>query len=198
MAEMQHPHPIKQRLGGRNLYLIGMMGSGKTSSGKPLAKQLGYGFIDVDKVIEELLGKSIQSIFDEEGEVQFREIEAQVLQNIGQRHSLVVATGGGVITKSTNWGILHQGVVIWLNTNPEQILNRLSSDQNKRPLLQKNNKEAVFYSILKERQALYSEADLHLNVDIEPPGEVARMIIEKLPSIIRSPEDPAAPHTTSK
>ena len=198
MTESKNPHPLKQRLGGRNLYLIGMMGSGKSSSGKPLAEQLGYGFIDADKVIEELLGQSIQTIFADQGEEQFREIETQVLQSIGQRHSLIVATGGGVVTRPTNWGVLHQGIVIWLDANPRQILTRLKSDPNQRPLLSEKTKEETFYSLLKKRQAFYSEADLHLSVETETPEEVATMIMEKLPSIIRTPEDPAAPQTTSR
>ena len=198
MTDSKSPHPLKQRLCGRNLYLIGMMGSGKSSSGEPLAKQISYGFIDADKVIEELLGQSIQTIFAQQGEEQFREIETQVLQGIGQRHSLVVATGGGVVTRPKNWGVLHQGIVIWLDANPRQILTRLESDKSQRPLLGGENKEEIFYSILKKRQPFYSEADLHLSVDTEPPEEVAKMIMEKLPSIIRTPEDPAAPQTISR
>ena len=198
MKASKSPHPLKERLGGRNLYLIGMMGTGKSSSGKPLAKQLSYGFIDADKLIEELLGQSIQTIFEQQGEEQFRDIESQVLQGIGQRHSLVVATGGGVVTKPTNWGVLHQGIVIWLDTNLRQILHRLELDQTKRPLLKEKNIAEVVDSLLKKRQPFYSEADLHLKVDIEPPEEVAKMILEKLPSIIRNPEDPGAPQTTSR
>jgi len=104
------PHPLRSRLGGRNLYLVGMMGSGKSSSGRPLAQQLGYGFADADPVIEQAAGCTIAEIFERDGEAGFRALESQVLQAIGQRHSLVVATGGGVITKPENWGVLHQGL----------------------------------------------------------------------------------------
>ena len=91
---------LKQRLGGRSLYLVGMMGSGKTSTGRPLAEQLGYGFVDADAVIEQAAGCSIPEIFERDGEAGFRSLESQVLSAISQRHSLVVATGGGVVVTS--------------------------------------------------------------------------------------------------
>ena len=74
MNETPSPHPVKQRLGGRNLYLVGMMASGKSSTGRPLAEQLSYGFVDTDAVIEQLAGQPIQKIFNEEGEEGFRAI----------------------------------------------------------------------------------------------------------------------------
>ena len=96
---------LRQRLGGRSLYLIGMMGSGKTSTGRPLAEQLGYGFVDADAVIEQAANCTIPEIFERDGEEGFRSLESQVLSAICQRHSLVVATGGGVVTQPTNWGL---------------------------------------------------------------------------------------------
>ena len=105
---------LKQTLAGRSLYLVGMMGSGKTSTGRPLAERLGYGFVDADAVIEEAAGCSIPQIFDSDGETGFRDIETHVLSAISQRHSLVVATGGGIVTRPENWGMLHQGIVICL------------------------------------------------------------------------------------
>ena len=100
---------LRQRLGGRGLYLIGMMGSGKTSTGRPLAERLGYGFVDADAVIEQAAGCTIPEIFERDGEAGFREIESQVMSAICQRHSLVVATGGGVVTQRKNWGLPPSG-----------------------------------------------------------------------------------------
>ena len=191
------PHPLRSRLGGRNLYLVGMMGSGKSSSGRPLAKALGYGFVDADPVIEQVAGRSIPQIFAEDGEAGFRAIEAQVLQAIGQRHSLVVATGGGVVTKPENWGVLHQGIVIWLDPSPEQLLNRLKSDTTQRPLLTTDNPGETLHALLQERIPLYKEADLHLQVTDQSAEQVAAMILNNLPSILRSdPGAPGAPQTT--
>ncbi|HJL68124.1 MAG TPA: shikimate kinase, partial [Prochlorococcaceae cyanobacterium Gl_MAG_24] len=111
MSDTPSPHPLKQRLGGRNLYLVGMMASGKSITGRPLAQQISYGYIDTDAVIEQLAGRAIPQIFSEEGEEVSRAMESQVLNAIGQRHSLVVSTGGGIVTKPENWGVLHQGIV---------------------------------------------------------------------------------------
>ena len=192
------PHPLRSRLGGRNLYLVGMMGSGKSSSGRPLAQQLGYGFVDADPVIEQVAGRPIPQIFDEDGEDGFRAIEAQVLQAIGQRHSLVVATGGGVVTKPENWGVLHQGIVIWLNPGRERILTRLQNDSTQRPLLQTENPAEALDALLEARTPLYSEADLQLSVGDQSPEHVATMVLDALPSIL-TPESgaPGAPQTTA-
>jgi shikimate kinase len=84
---------LRQRLGGRNLYLVGMMGSGKSSTGRPLAERLGYGFVDADAVLEQVAGITISEIFERDGEEEFRKLETQVLRSISERHSLVLRTG---------------------------------------------------------------------------------------------------------
>ncbi len=186
MNDLHAPDSIRQILSGSNLYLVGMMGSGKTRTGPPLAKQLSYGFVDLDVVVEKLARKSIPRIFEEDGEIAFREIEKQVLNNIGQHHSLVVATGGGVVTNFENWGILHHGIVIWIDPGPDRLWQRLQLDEVKRPLLTKNNSLEAFEKLLTERNSFYKEADLHVTVEEESPEEVASKILEKLPSIISS------------
>ena len=189
MNKSQAPHPLKQRLGGRNLYLVGMMASGKSSTGRPLAEQLSYGFVDTDAVIEQLASKPIPRIFSEEGEEGFRAIESQVLNAIGQRHSLVVATGGGLICKPENWGVLHQGIVIWLNPAREELLRRLHADSGNRPLLQREDPEAAFDCLFAERLPLYTEADLHVEVGVEEPNAIALKIIEFLPKLLTTPAE---------
>ena len=178
---------LKQRLGGRSLYLIGMMGSGKTSTGRPLAERLGYGFVDADAVIEQAAGCSIPEIFQRDGEAEFRALEKQVLSSISQRHSLVVATGGGVVTQQENWGLLHSGIVIWLDVVQEQLLKRLQSDKTVRPLLQTADPEAALNDLLAERKALYAEADLTVVINDEPPEAVADGIVQLLPGLLKDP-----------
>ena len=178
---------LKQRLGGRSLYLIGMMGSGKTSTGRPLAERLGYGFVDADAVIEQAAGCSISEIFQRDGEAEFRALEKQVLSSISQRHSLVVATGGGVVTQQENWGLLHSGIVIWLDVVQEQLLKRLQSDKTVRPLLQTADPEAALNDLLAERKALYAEADLTVVINDEPPEAVADGIVQLLPGLLKDP-----------
>ena len=185
---MSDPIPsLKQRLGGRSLYLVGMMGSGKTSTGRPLAERLGYGFVDADAVIEQAAGCSIPEIFERDGEAGFRALESQVLNAISQRHSLVVATGGGVVTQQENWGLLHSGVVIWLDVVPEQLMQRLKADSTVRPLLQTDDPDAALNTLLNQRRPLYAEADLTVVIDQETPDAVADGILQLLPSLLKDP-----------
>ena len=179
--------PLKQPLSGRSLYLVGMMGSGKTSTGRPLAERLGYGFVDADAVIEQAAGCSIPEIFERDGEAGFRSLESQVLSAISQRHSLVVATGGGVVTQPENWGLLHSGIVIWLDVVPDQLLHRLNADSTVRPLLQTTDPEAALNALLNERRPLYSEADLTVVINDETPEAVADGILQLLPSLLKDP-----------
>ena len=92
---MANPHAaLRQRLEGLNLYLVGMMGSGKSTAGRHLAQLLGYRFLDADSSIEQVAGRAIPQIFASDGEEGFRDLEAAVLNQIASWHSLVVATGG--------------------------------------------------------------------------------------------------------
>ena len=181
------PSSLKQRLGGRSLYLVGMMGSGKTSTGRPLAEQLGYGFVDADAVIEQAAGCSIPEIFERDGEAGFRALESQVLNAISQRHSLVVATGGGVVTQQENWGLLHSGIVIWLDVVPGQLMQRLKADSTVRPLLQTDDPDAALTALRNRRRPLYAEADLTVVIDQETPDAVADGILQLLPSLLKDP-----------
>ncbi|MEC8733022.1 MAG: shikimate kinase [Cyanobacteriota bacterium] len=178
---------LKQRRSGRSLDWVGLMGSGKTSTGRPLAQQLGYGFVDADAVIEQAAGCSIPEIFERNGEAGFRALESQVLNAISQRHSLVVATGGGVVTQQENWGLLHSGIVIWLDVMPEQLMQRLSADSTVRPLLQTEDPETALNALLNQRRPLYAEADLTVVINDETPETVADGILQLLPSLLKDP-----------
>ncbi len=187
---------LTEKLGGRNIFLIGMMGSGKSQTGPNLAKMLNYAFVDTDEVIEKASKQSIVTIFEKEGEAAFRDIEKQVLKEISQHHSLVIATGGGLVTLPENWGILHQGIVIWLDLDVKRSIKRLESDHQNRPLLIKDNLSKTFSQIYENRKPMYAESDLRIIVEEQTPYEVATMIAERLPSILINPETQAALHTT--
>ena len=178
---------LRQRLGGRSLYLVGMMGSGKTSTGRPLAERLGYGFVDADAVIEQVAGCTISEIFERDGEEEFRSLETQVMRSISERHSLVVATGGGVVTRTENWGMMHQGIVIWLDVERRQLLQRLQSDSTHRPLLMTEDPAEALDAIFKQRRPLYDEADLTVVIESESANVVADGIIQLLPELIKDP-----------
>ena len=186
--ESQSKHQkIQESLRGRNIFLIGMMGSGKTQTGPKLAKILKYAFVDMDEVIEKATDQTITNIFEQEGEEAFRDVEKKVLQGISQHHSLVIAAGGGVVTRTENWGILHQGIVIWLDLDINRSIKRLKNDNNKRPLLNSNDLNKTFSDIYEKRKPLYLESDLRIEVEDQSPYEVAIMIIESLPSILIDP-----------
>ena len=176
---------LRQRLEGLNLYLVGMMGSGKSTAGRQLAEQLGYRFLDADSCLEQVAGRSIPEIFASDGESGFRDLEAAVLNQIASWHSLVVATGGGVVTRPQNWGQMQQGVVIWLDAPEELLLQRLSADPTPRPLMQAEDPAARLAALLAERRPLYAQADLHIVQDGAPPEQVAARILAELPGLIK-------------
>ena len=198
MAVQSTPKTLKEKLGGRNIFLIGMMGSGKSQTGPFLAKMINYAFVDTDDVIEKATKVSIQKIFESEGETAFRDLEKQVLKEISQHHSLVIATGGGLVTLPENWGILHQGIVIWLDLDLKRSIKRLESDHNKRPLLDEGDFTKMFSQIYERRKPIYLESDLRIEVEDESPCEVATLIKERLPSILIDPETQAERHTTER
>ena len=196
MAVQSTPKTLKEKLGGRNIFLIGMMGSGKSQTGPVLAKMINYAFIDTDDVIEKASKQSISSIFEKDGEKVFRDVEKKVLKEISQHHSLVIATGGGLVTLPENWGILHQGIVIWLDLDLRRSIKRLESDQKRRPLLLEDNLAENFSQIYESRKPIYLESDLRIEVEDQSPYEVATMVAEHLPSILIDPETQAERHTT--
>ena len=187
---------LKEKLGGRNIFLIGMMGSGKTQTGPYLARMINYAFVDTVDVIEKAAKKSITAIFEKDGETGFRDLEKQVLKEISQHHSLVIATGGGLVTLPENWGILHQGIVIWLDLDLNRSIQRIERDDKERPLLIKEDLAHTYSQIYESRKSIYLESDLRIEVEDQSPSEVASMIADRLPSILINEVTQAEPHTT--
>ena len=189
---MTHPThgDLARRLEGLNLYLVGMMGTGKSAVGRPLAAALGYRFLDADTSVERVAGRSIPELFAKVGEPGFRDLETAVLGQIASWHSLVVATGGGVVTRPENWGHMQQGVVVWLDAPPELLLSRLAADPSPRPLLQTADPESQLTSLLSQRQRLYAQADLHIRQAGEPIEQVAAAVLAQLPTILKQRQAP--------
>jgi shikimate kinase len=181
-----HQH-LAQRLQGLNLYLVGMMGVGKSAVGRPLAEALGYRFLDADDALVQVAGRSIPEIFASDGEAGFRELETAVLGQIASWHSLVVATGGGVVTRPENWGHMRQGVVVWLDAPAPLLLERLRADPTPRPLLQADDPTARLAALLAQRQPLYQQADLQVRQAGEDPAQVAQQVLAGLPAILKEP-----------
>lgn len=144
-----------------NIFLIGLMGAGKTSIGKVLAHSLHYQFIDSDHEIERRTGASVSTIFDIEGEAGFRWREQHTLEELVQKQRIVLATGGGIILKEENRRLLQtHGYVIYLKPPLEQLIKRLQYDRN-RPFLQEGNREEKIRKLHEHRETLYRSIANH-------------------------------------
>ncbi len=170
----------KDLLRGVNLYLIGMMGAGKSTLGTAIAKRMGYRFFDTDTLIEQVTTQSIPEIFQSSGETEFRMLEGQILDQLAPYTRLVVATGGGIILRPENWGYLRQGVIAWVNVPLAELQRRLRGNRN-RPLLQRSDWQDYLANLLEERRQLYEAADIHLNVSA---GESPQVICDRLLTLL--------------
>jgi len=151
------------------LVLVGLPGSGKTTVGRQLARRLKVPFVDSDHAIEHRLGSSIREYFEREGEVRFRDLESEVLDELSLTHRGVLSTGGGSVLRPINRERLHQrGQVFYLRTTPEEVFRRLRHDQN-RPLLQVADPQARLHELFDTRDALYREA-AHVVIETGRPS----------------------------
>lgn len=148
----------------QNIFLVGLMGAGKTTIGRTLARKLGLEFIDTDHEIEARTGVSIPVIFEIEGEEGFRRREIQTIADLVTRPGLVLATGGGAVLKPENREALHaNGWVVYLNVPPHLLFERTKHDRN-RPLLQVEDPLARLRELHRLRDPLYREV-AHFIVD---------------------------------
>jgi len=162
----------------QNYFLVGPMGSGKSTVGKQLASALGYEFFDSDKEIEQSTGVSISLIFELEGETGFRKRERNIIAQLSARSRITLATGGGSILDPENRKSLkNNGFVIYLQASTNQILKRTRRDSS-RPLLQTEDPAARLNELMEIRAPLYeSIADLVLNTDSHSVSEVAQQVL---------------------
>ena len=151
-------------LNSQKVYIIGFMGSGKTTAGKKLASLLDWSFIDLDKKIEEQSEKTISEIFSKYGEDYFRDIESEVLKSLGSEKNIVISTGGGTPCFGDNMEyMIRTGLTLYLKLTPGQLRSRLSHETNERPLLKNLNKEGLLGFIEEKlifREKWYMQAEL--------------------------------------
>lgn len=178
----------------RNIFLIGLMGAGKTTVGRALAKKLHRRFIDSDHEIEARTGASIPLIFEIEGEEGFRQRETEAIRDLTAQQGIVLATGGGAILKPENRQCLKAGgVVIYLRASISSILQRTSHDKN-RPLLQTADPRARLEELARVREPLYLEvADLVVETGRPNVQSLVQTILAELERLEAAEQARAAP-----
>ncbi|MFQ5486913.1 MAG: shikimate kinase AroK [Gammaproteobacteria bacterium] len=164
-----------------NIFLIGPMGSGKTTIGRQLAKVLDKTFVDSDQEIEARTGADIPWVFDIEGEAGFRQREQAVIDELTRRQGVVLATGGGaVLSEENRRHLAERGLVIYLRASIDQQLRRTAKDRN-RPLLQTGDPRARLEALLVQRDPLYREiANIIVDTDNRSIRSTVNTILKRL------------------
>ena len=169
--------------GASNVYLIGMMGSGKTVTGKALASLLGDTFVDLDAAIEARAGQSISEIFAGSGESHFREIETSVLEHFSKQSKQVIATGGGIVLREENVRCMKgSGQVVLLKASAETLWQRVRYSKD-RPLLNKPDPFGALKQILCDREGFYEKA-CHFSVLTD--GKIADDVASEVQQMVRA------------
>ena len=166
-----------------NIYLIGLMGAGKSTAGKMLARTLGRDFYDSDEEIIHRSGASIPTIFEIEGESGFREREQRMIAELCAKQPIVLGTGGGAVLREANQQALkNSGWVVYLSTTPERLYNRTRYDRN-RPLLQTEDPLATLTELYQKRHPIYDGlADIVIKTGA---GHVTRVVAEIIEQLTR-------------
>ena len=164
-----------------NIYLIGLMGAGKSTARRLLAQTMGREFYDSDDEIVKRTGASIPTIFEIEGEAGFREREQRMIAELCAKKSVILGTGGGAILREANREALkNTGWVVYLSTSPERLINRTRYDKN-RPLLQTANPLSVLTQLYEVRHPIYQDlADIVITTGAGHVTHVVAHIIEQL------------------
>jgi len=145
-----------------NIFLIGLMGAGKSTVGRVLARKLNSRFVDSDHALEERCGVKILTIFEMEGEAGFRKREAQIIEELTQEKGLILATGGGsVLLPENRRALSERGTVVYLHANPIELWHRTKGGEG-RPLLQNGDPKAILENLYALRDPLYREIADHI------------------------------------
>jgi len=161
--------------------LIGFMGTGKTRVGRAVAKRLGWRFLDTDSIIEKREGKRISTIFKEDGEAYFRDVESSVIKSVSRLKNVVISAGGGAVLRRENMERLKKGgIIVWLGARPMTILCRLKGDRS-RPLLRGKNRLKNVRRLLRFRMPFYrAAADYFVHTDGLTIHQITGKILEAI------------------
>jgi shikimate kinase / 3-dehydroquinate synthase len=188
MTEFEDIDIVKKRLGQRSIVLVGLMGCGKSSIGKRLAFKLGLPFVDADDEIERAAAKTINDIFTDHGEAQFRDGERKVIARLLRSGPQVLATGGGAyMHPETRRCVRENGISIWLRADLPVLMRRVMK-RDTRPLLREGNPEAIMRKLIETRYPVYAEADMTVESREEPHDVIVAEILNRLaaPSTVQT------------
>ena len=162
-----------------NIVLTGLMGAGKSTVGKALAKVLkDYTFIDSDDVIVDIEGMTIPEIFEKKGEPYFREVEKSIISELSEEEDLIIALGGGAFeSEDTRKNLENNCITIYLKSSVDRLLNRIKDDKN-RPLLQCENPKGKLEELLEKREPNYLKADYIIETGNKNIDEIVEEILE--------------------
>lgn len=162
----------------KNIVLIGLMGSGKTTLGKCIAAKSGMEFVDTDELIIRKAGKPISQIFEDEGELFFRDMESEAVKEASEKEGAVISTGGGAVLREENIENLQKtGILFYLEASPEALYERVKDDDS-RPLLRGDDPVNILRRILVARAPYYGQADFTINTEVLSPEQASDKIIE--------------------
>lgn len=163
----------------KNIVLLGFMGTGKTRVAQQLAKDLGREFVEMDSIIENREGITINEIFATKGESYFRKVESEVVKELAERGVLVISAGGGVVLNSDNIEKLQEnGILICLDAEPEEILRRVGKEK-RRPLLNVDDPLRKIKELLSFRKPYYDKIKIHIDTTGKSIEDVVKEVYEK-------------------
>jgi shikimate kinase len=164
----------------RPLVLVGMMGVGKSTTGRKLAQVLGLAFVDADEEIEKAAQMSVSEIFETYGEAYFRDGERRVIARLMEGGPLVLATGGGAFVEpGTRTLILERGIAVWLDSDIDTLVERVTR-KDSRPLLRDGDPKEILARLRAEREPAYAEAPIKVMSNAGPHGDAVNRILQAL------------------
>lgn len=172
---------IRNRLNGRSLVFLGMMGSGKSAIGKMVARRLNLEFRDADTEIELAAGRTVAEIFEEYGEEEFRRLECRVIDRVMSDGPVLLALGGGAfMAEETRKVVSRDGLSVWLKADIDIILERVGRRPNKRPLLKNGDPRTIIENLMVVRDPVYALADVHVVSQSGTKAEMRDRVLDEL------------------
>jgi len=168
------------------IFLIGMMGCGKTTIGRKIAEALDRPFVDLDEAIEKRTNRTINDIFENSGEFHFRTCEAQVLRDIPRNFpEAIIATGGGTPLHFNNMSFLNNnGLTIFLDINIHLLTERLADQRETRPLLRRDDWETFLEGLAAQRRSAYEKAQVSLEINSNDAQQSVEAILAQMPQVV--------------